>query len=336
MTLDARSSQYRNYCTFRSSQRKLDRARIRSEQEPVPVSDPLLQCGWGLGTRLGPQTSPRFIIGGGPAINRAVSAWGEMVIVTRKTGIGIVLVVLFTALLSLTWKKTTVYGRGRDTKTPRPLLAKSPSINIHIALHTTTPNSVLATPPISTTTKRPMTVIERLTKQIERIPSRGSEDKRFSRIMYLVQTESCLPKHLNSANGIGDTNTCQCDVLVLSYKQQCNDAKPPEHVKYLFNSSASWNVGRNLLLEVARKRDQNYLYYILMDNDITLKVEGTKPQNPWRLFEKFLRELEPALAAIRIANAGINEMPHSPPPGYGWGFAKIYGIKTHPRGQIFR
>ena len=232
---------------------------------------------------------------------------GEMV-VTRKVGIGIVLVILFTVLLSLTWKTKTVYGRGRDTKTPRPLLVPL-SPNMVSRSDSTTPNSayVLATPTSSTMTKRPpMTVIERLTKQIERIPTRGSESKRFSRIMYLVQTESCLPKHLSSANGIGDTNTCQCDVLVLSYKQQCNEIKPPEHVEYLFNSSASWNVGRNFLLEVAKKRDQNYLYYTLMDDDITLKVEGTKPQNPWRFFENFLRELEPALASIRLANTWIS------------------------------
>jgi hypothetical protein len=151
-----------------------------------------------------------------------------------------------------------------------------------------------------------MTVIERLTKQIEGIPSRGSKGKILSRIMYMVQTENCLPKHLNLADGIGDTSTCQCDVLVLSYKQQCNDT-PPEHVEYLFNSSASWNVGRNLLLEVARKRSQNYLYYTFTDDDITLKVEGTKPQNPWRLFENFLREIEPALAAIRLTNTWISD-----------------------------
>ena len=223
-----------------------------------------------------------------------------MALTKQKLSIGIILVVLFMAWLSLTWKTKT---RGRDTKIPRPLLAP---LSLNMVSDATTPNSVLATPTSSTMTKRPpMTVIERLTKQIERIPTRGSESKRFSRIMYLVQTESCLPKHLNSTNGIGDTNTCQCDVLVLSYKQQCNETKPPEHVEYLFNSSASWNVGRNLLLEVAKKRDQNYLYYTFMDDDITLKVEEIKPQNPWRLFEKFLRELEPALAAIRIANLWI-------------------------------
>lgn len=42
-----------------------------------------------------------------------------------------------------------------------------------------------------------------------------------------------------------------------------------------------------------------------MDDDITLKVEGVKLQNPWRLFEKFLREVEPAIGAIRIHNHWI-------------------------------
>ena len=202
-----------------------------------------------------------------------------MTITTKqKIVIGIVSVILSMVLLSLTWNTKIVYGRGRNIKAPKPVGNQD------------------ALPPSSIQVR-----LLNLSEQVELIPSR---DRKFSRIMYMIQTESCLPKHLKSADGVGDTNTCQCDVLVLSYKQQCNE-KPPEHVEYLFNLSASWNVGRNLLLEVAKKRDQKYLYYTLMDDDVTLKVEGTKPQNPWRLFENFLRELEPALASIRLANTWI-------------------------------
>ena len=233
-----------------------------------------------------------------------------MIASKQKIGIVIGLVIPFTTLLSLTgWER--VYGGGKDTVlTPRPFLSSSDSsLNSVFNITTTKPspspfrNRVSARP--ITTKRPPMTAIERLTKQVERIPSRGSSDERLSRILYLVQTESCLPKHLNSADGIGDTNICQCDVVVLSYKQQCKEIKQPEHVEYLFNSSASWNVGRNLLLEVAKKRGRKYLYYIFMDDDITLKVKGTRPQNPWRYFENFVRELEPALAAIGLTQSWI-------------------------------
>ena len=139
-----------------------------------------------------------------------------MTVSKQKIGIGIGLVILFTVLLSLTrsqWKRVYV-------------LSPKNVFNI---------TRIKPSPP-------GMTAIERLTEQVERISSRRSSDERLSRILYLVQTESCLPKHLNSADGIGDTNICQCDVVVLSYKQQCNEIKPPEHVEYLFNLSASWNV----------------------------------------------------------------------------------------------
>ena len=202
----------------------------------------------------------------------------KMITVTtkQKIVIGIVLVIL---LLSLIWNAITVYGRGRNIEAPTPAGTQD----------TLPPSSIR---------------VRLLNRQVELIPSMRRDRKFSSRIIYMIQTESCLPKHLNSADGVGDTNACQCDVLVLSYKQQCN-RKPPEHVEYLFKPSVSWNVGRNLLLEVAKKRDQKYLYYTLMDDDVTLKVEGMKPQNPWRLFENFLRELEPALASIGLANTWI-------------------------------
>ena len=145
-----------------------------------------------------------------------------------------------------------------------------------------------------------MTVIEKLVQQVQAIPSRASQDTSRSRFLYLVQTESCLPNRLKSSDTIGNASACQCDVLVLSYKQSCKE-KPPEHVTYLFNSSASWNVGRNLLFEAARKRDKKYLYYTFMDDDIALKREG-RPENPWRLFENFLRQTEPALGVVRMHN----------------------------------
>ena len=53
-----------------------------------------------------------------------------------------------------------------------------------------------------------------------------------SRFLYLLQTESCLPDGLRSIEALGNATVCHCDVLVLSYKQTCNDT-PPAHVEYI-------------------------------------------------------------------------------------------------------
>ena len=118
-----------------------------------------------------------------------------------------------------------------------------------------------------------------------------------SRFLYLLQTESCLPSHLKSVEVIGNASSCQCDVLVLIFKKKCSDT-PPAHVEYLFNHSTSWGMGRNLLFEVARRRGEKYLYYIFMDDDIVLKTRTTK--TPWRMFEDFLKRVEPAVAAVDV------------------------------------
>ena len=127
-----------------------------------------------------------------------------------------------------------------------------------------------------------------------------AEVPRPSRFLYLVQTESCLPDHLDSGKAIGYASACQCDVLVLSYKQVCS-VTPSPHVEYIFNSSTTWTTGRNLLFEVARRRGEKYLYYIFMDDDIVLRFK-TEPnkRNPWREFENSLKRIEPAVGAADI------------------------------------
>ena len=117
-----------------------------------------------------------------------------------------------------------------------------------------------------------------------------------SRFLYLLQTESCLHDSLRSAGAFGSATACDCDVVVLSYKQTCNDP-PPAHVEYISASSpTSWNEGRNLLYGIAMKRKEKYLYYIFMDGDIILTTKAKR--NPWRLFEDFLRRIEPAVGAV--------------------------------------
>ncbi len=101
-----------------------------------------------------------------------------------------------------------------------------------------------------------------------------------SRLLYLVQTENCLPRKLKSVEAFEDPLACQCDVLVLSYKEVCYDSALP-NIECLFNSSTTWASGRNLLFEAAMRRSEKYLYYIFMDDDIVLKTT-TANQNPWR------------------------------------------------------
>ena len=122
---------------------------------------------------------------------------------------------------------------------------------------------------------------------------------RVMKFLYLVQTESCLPGHLRSVDVLGNASFCQCDILVLSYKQPCNDTLSLPHVEYIFNSSTTWTAGRNLLFEIAmQRRVLTYLYYIFIDDDIVLVAKRNKNINPWRKFEDSLERIEPAVGVL--------------------------------------
>ena len=132
----------------------------------------------------------------------------------------------------------------------------------------------------------------------------GNSTPRPSKFLYLSQTESCLPNSLLWGDVIGNSTACRCDVLVLSYKKECNK-NPHKHIKYLFNSNTSWASGRNYLYDQALKeRGKIYLYYVFLDDDIGL-VTKTRNSNPWREFEDFLQEIEPAIAAIDTDTNGM-------------------------------
>ena len=111
----------------------------------------------------------------------------------------------------------------------------------------------------------------------EESPTGGSTG-RPSRFLYLSQTEGCLPTSLLTGDVIGNETACRCDVLVLSYKRTCNE-NHHKHVEYLFNSSTSWASGRNFLYEKAKKRGKAYLYYIFLDDDVSLssRTPNTNP-----------------------------------------------------------
>ena len=138
-----------------------------------------------------------------------------------------------------------------------------------------------------------------MTKYLSPVSLQDSTKITPSRVLYLLQTESCLPSHLSSVDVIGNESFCQCDVLVLSYKNACN-VTSLSHVKYLFNSSTSWGTGRNMLFEEAMRRAKKYLYYIFMDDDITIerRSQASINANPWRYFEHFLKSVEPAVGAV--------------------------------------
>ena len=124
-----------------------------------------------------------------------------------------------------------------------------------------------------------------------------SENFTFSQMLYLTQTEKCLPDFLNHHELLGDTTACQCDVLVLSFKEECKDTSLP-HVKYIFQTSTTWTTGRNLLYATAKAIDKFYLYYIFMDDDINLKPVKKIGRTPWRMFEYSLRTIQPAVAVV--------------------------------------
>ena len=126
-----------------------------------------------------------------------------------------------------------------------------------------------------------------------------------AKFLYMIQTESCLSDYLQEV--VGDSSMCpQCDVLVLSYKTKCG-TPPPSNVEYIYvKKKTSWGGGRNVLYETAMKREQVYLYFILMDDDIVLtdqlESERDSKGSPWRKFEEFLERIEPAAAAVDISN----------------------------------
>ena len=134
----------------------------------------------------------------------------------------------------------------------------------------------------------------------------GNDSSEPSRILYLLQTEECLPSQLRTA--LGNSSACQCDVVVLSYRNICNDTSLP-HVRYLFNSSTTWTTGRNLLFYTnIHKKSDRYLYYIMMDDDIHLKwrkrwEQEFETKDPWRCFEEFLRGTTPAIATLELSEA---------------------------------
>jgi len=121
--------------------------------------------------------------------------------------------------------------------------------------------------------------------------------------IYLTQTEQCLP--LNLANSIGDSYTCNCDVVVLSYKAECKELTP-SHVTYVYEPQSTWGSGRNTLYFCALNRAASYHYYMFLDDDITLKFNALTPakmkkMHPFKAVQEWLLDYEPAVGVLDYA-----------------------------------
>lgn len=109
-----------------------------------------------------------------------------------------------------------------------------------------------------------MTVNHRLTKRLT---------KKF---LYLVQGKGRLPDSYSTIEGE------QADLIHLSWKDQIDGA--------IYFPNSTWTEGRNKLLEEALKRNEPYLYYIFLDDDVVFE------KGDWRTFEQALLKYEPAAA----------------------------------------
>ncbi|XP_078371278.1 uncharacterized protein LOC144654913 [Oculina patagonica] len=130
--------------------------------------------------------------------------------------------------------------------------------------------------------------------------------------IYLTQTEQCLPPNLANSSQIGDPETCNCDVMVLSYQAKCQENKQ-SHINYLFDPSTLFASGRNVLFFAARDRKPGYHYYIFLDDDIVLKFNSLTPtdmikMSPFRVVEKWLLDYEPALGVLDYRYHGASHM----------------------------
>ena len=132
-------------------------------------------------------------------------------------------------------------------------------------------------------------------------------------ILYLTQTEECGPPYLLSKEALGNPSACRCNVLILSYKERCPDSRKLPHVSYIYNTNTTWNTGRNLLYKTAMQREEKYIYYVLMDDDVRLKYkDGFTGENAWRDYEEsLLREQLPVVGLDRLHGRVERILKHS-------------------------
>ena len=119
--------------------------------------------------------------------------------------------------------------------------------------------------------------------------------------IYLTQTEQCLTPSLIQTLELNDASRCRCDVIVLSYKNKCLEKSAP-HITYLFDNETTWGSGGDKLYFQAMERRLDYLYYVFLDDDITLQfTKAATPEmvrhTPISVFQDWLLEYGPAVGA---------------------------------------
>ena len=133
--------------------------------------------------------------------------------------------------------------------------------------------------------------------------------------IYLTETEQCLPRNLASSSQIGDPETCNCDVIVLSFREKCQENNQ-SHITYLFDPNTLFASGRNVLFFVAMDRRPGYHYYIFINDDTILRYSEFIPANmtkmsPFRAVENWLLDYEPAVGVldykVQIGRASCRE-----------------------------
>ena len=120
--------------------------------------------------------------------------------------------------------------------------------------------------------------------------------------VFLTQTEQCLSPKLIQNLKLNTSWGCRCDVIVLSYKQECIEDKPL-HFTYLFDRRTTWGSGRNLLFFHAMDQRPGYTYYIFTDDDVVLKFSDAytpvmKQFTPISAFQNWLLDFEPAVGVV--------------------------------------
>lgn len=130
-------------------------------------------------------------------------------------------------------------------------------------------------------------------------PEQPDEDE-LNGFIYLVQTSKCLPKHFLNEEYFGNKTLCECSVIVLSFRERCQYSPLPPHIQYEYIKNISWTRGRNFLVQRAKEQNNNYQYYVLLDDDIRLSFNDFTPKymkntSPLRAFETFLKQHEPAI-----------------------------------------
>ena len=112
----------------------------------------------------------------------------------------------------------------------------------------------------------------------------------MKRFVYLFQVEQDLPESLECAAGPDS------DIVYLSWRTKSAD---PRSVHY---PSSSWTQGRNRLFKEVCGRD--YEYFVFADDDLILELTDVGAASagagadPWRVFERFLLEWEPAVGCV--------------------------------------